>query len=91
MKFQKGNKQGGRKKGAVNKITADIKTAIEKAFDELGGYKWLVRLAQDKPEAFAVLLGKILPKDINVSGAAGEPLQILIRGYNGDQNTGAGT
>ena len=36
----------GRKKGAANKITTDVKQAILKAFDEVGGAAWLVALAK---------------------------------------------
>ena len=89
--FQPGNKLAGSRKGIQNKLTSDIKEAIQKAFSELGGYIWLVKLGQEKPEAFATLLAKILPKDVNLQSGEGGPLQIIIRGYNGNQTTNTGT
>ncbi len=51
----------GRTKGAKNKITANIKEAIEDAFEEVGGKDWLVSLAKSDPKTFANLLAKIMP------------------------------
>lgn len=91
MPFQKGNKLAGSRKGKPNKINADIKEMILKALKSVGGEKWLVKLANEKPEAFATLLGKLLPKDIALSGKEGESaVEFVIRGYNGgNQDTGA--
>ena len=84
--FQPGNKLAGSRKGSPNKITADIKGAIEKAFSEVGGWKWLVQLAKENPKAFAVLLAKLLPNNVNLGDANGEPITITIRGYNGNKS-----
>lgn len=67
-------KTGGRKKGTPNKITATVKTAIEKAFDEVGGHKWLVKQASENPNGFMTLLGKLLPTQI--TGEGGGPVQV---------------
>lgn len=86
MTFQVGNKASkGRQKGSQNKITADIKGAIEKAFTEVGGWKWLVKLADENPKAFSTLLAKLLPNNVNLGDANGEPITITIRGYNGNK------
>jgi len=58
----------GRKTGSENKLTVNLKTAVEEAFDQLGGIKWLVRLGKRDPATFCSLLGKLLPKAIEVGG-----------------------
>tara|TARA_R110000868_G_scaffold66256_1_gene197472 strand:- start:334 stop:621 length:288 start_codon:yes stop_codon:yes gene_type:complete len=62
----------GRKKGVVNKTTADIKEMINNALHLAGGEDYLVRQAGENPVAFMGLIGKILPKqvdlDANVNG-----------------------
>jgi hypothetical protein len=62
----------GRKKGVVNKTTADIKEMINNALHLAGGEDYLVRQADENPVAFMGLIGKILPKqvdlDANVNG-----------------------
>ena len=65
-RFGKGNP--GRPKGAVNKTTADLKAAIMRAFDKAGGDEWLVSLSTENPQAFATLLGKLIPRDLKIDG-----------------------
>ncbi len=60
-----GKKTGGREKGTPNRVTASLKDAVLNAFEEVGGEKYLVKVAEDDPRTFCVLLGKILPKDIS--------------------------
>ena len=57
-------KTGGRKRGTSNRLTSDIKKAILRAFDQLGGEEFLVRLGRTKPEVFAQLLGKLVPREV---------------------------
>lgn len=69
-RFRKGEKRpssAGRKKGSPNKITKTVKEALEQAFEEVGGVEWLKNLAITEPKAFAVLLAKLIPSDINLS------------------------
>jgi hypothetical protein len=48
-----GKRQGsGRKKGATNKITANVKQAIMEAFSALGGVEYLKRVAITDPKTF---------------------------------------
>ena len=58
----------GRGKGNLNKNTAAIKDMIDQALREAGGVEYLKRQALENPAAFMGLLGKILPKDINLTG-----------------------
>lgn len=41
---------------------------MEDALWQLGGSAWLVNLGRKKPEAFAALLGKMLPRNVSVDG-----------------------
>jgi len=51
----------GRKKGTPNKVTADVKDAILKAFGDVGRDQYLKKVAQDDPRVFCALLGRVLP------------------------------
>ena len=67
-------RQGGRQKGTPNKLTADVKQAIESAFKKVGGADYLARQAEENPTAFMTLLGKVLPTQ--VTGEGGGPVEI---------------
>ena len=54
----------GRPKGVPNKTTASIKAAIEAAFQGVGGHEYLMRQAEENPQAFMTLLGKIIPAQV---------------------------
>ena len=64
----KGHKTGGRKAGTPNKISASVKEAILKAFDEAGGQSYLAQVARENPAVFCQLLGKVLPMQVDLSG-----------------------
>jgi hypothetical protein len=74
----KGRKTGGRKKGTTNKLTADLRTAIQGAFDKVGGQSYLQQVAQDDPRTFCKLLGMTLPKDVNLKAEGGLSLSITL-------------
>lgn len=65
----------GRPAGAVNKTTSALKDAILKAAEAVGedqyGRDGLVgyctHLAKKEPRSFAVLLGRVLPMQVNAS------------------------
>ena len=59
-----GERRGGRKKGVPNKFTADVRAAIEQAFNRAGGVDYLVQVAKDDPRVFCTLLAKVLPTQI---------------------------
>lgn len=65
----------GRGKGNVNKNTKAIKDMIEAALNAVGGQQYLERQAIENPQAFMTLIGKILPKDVNVGGQSDNPLK----------------
>lgn len=57
-------KTGGRQKGTPNRITRTIREAIEQAFHEVGGPRFLTKLAQDDPRAFSSLLARLIPMQV---------------------------
>lgn len=65
----KGGKRvgAGRKKGTANKFNAELKDMIRAALDQAGGQEYLAQQAVLNPGPFMALLGKILPKDMNVN------------------------
>lgn len=69
MAFEAGKPRpetAGRKKGSTNKATADIKAMISNALAMAGGENYLLRQADENPVAFMGLIGKILPKQVDV-------------------------
>ena len=76
-----GEKRGGRAKGVPNKLTRTIKAAIEQAFADVGGAKYLARMAEEQPVAFMTLLGKVIPTQLqhsNPDGTLATPTKIVI-------------
>lgn len=59
-----GRKTGGRTKGTPNKITADVKSMVLGALNDAGGQAYLTKQAQENPNAFLALVGKVLPLQI---------------------------
>lgn len=87
-KFQPGNKASkGRQKGSQNKFTADMKQVFLNVFERLGGEDWLWEFANNDPKTFVMILAKLLPNNVNLGDANGEPITITIRGYNGNQSS----
>ena len=54
----------GRPKGSVNKTTKSVREAIEAAFQGVGGAEYLMQQAQQNPQSFMTLLGKIIPAQV---------------------------
>ena len=67
-------KTGGRKPGAENKITRDVKEMVLTALSEAGGVDYLKKISLENPTAFVSLIGRIIPTeskvDMNVKGLA---------------------
>jgi len=66
----------GRKKGVPNKLTANVREAIQKAFLEAGGESYLVKIAKEDPRTFCTLLGKLLPTQVDAQ--VDQPIQYTI-------------
>lgn len=56
----------GRKKGTPNKVTRELREMILGALEDAGGQEYLREQARENPIGFMGLLGKTLPKDINL-------------------------
>ena len=71
----KGKKTGGRQTGTPNKISADIKAAIEGALEAVGGQQYLEAVALDHPQVFCSLLSRLIPKkeDLSMQVVVEEP------------------
>lgn len=67
--FGKGNP--GKPKGAVNKVTKELKEMILQALDNKGGVKYLEAQADANPTAFMGLIGKVLPMTVQGTGEDG--------------------
>ncbi len=82
-----GKKTGGRRTGSPNKLTHDVREAILKVADELGGPKRLVSWARESPENekvfWANIYPKLLPRDMNVAVTQSK-LELLVTGGNDD-------
>lgn len=73
-----GERRGGRKKGVPNKYTMDLRGMILKALDACGGVTYLQSQATQNPAAFLSLVGKTLPKDVNLQTPGGMSLSISL-------------
>ena len=67
---------GGSRKGAPNKLTADVKAMVLAALDKAGGSDYLLSQSRDNPTAFMTLVGKVLP--LQVQGDPNAPLRLLV-------------
>tara|TARA_R110000822_G_scaffold257046_1_gene382715 strand:+ start:1241 stop:1558 length:318 start_codon:yes stop_codon:yes gene_type:complete len=58
-----------RTKGAQNKMTRDIKSAVEQAFKTINGKNnaGLIQLAKDEPKVFYSLVARCIPAAVAVS------------------------
>jgi hypothetical protein len=58
----------GRKKGVPNKVTGDLRTMVLQALSAAGGVEYLLAQAHsNNPAPFMALVGKCIPKDIQVT------------------------
>ena len=72
----------GRPKGSSNKITKDIREAVSRAFERVGGENYLAKVAMEDPKTFCTLLGKVLP--LQISGEGGGPARIVVEWSKGE-------
>lgn len=67
-----GERRGGRQKGTPNKASANVKEAIQSAFDGIGGVRAFTEWARLNPTDFYKLYAKMLPQELkaHMSGDA---------------------
>lgn len=70
----------GRQKGGMNKKTKELKELVFSALhaDE-GAEAWLRQQKHENPVAFMTLLGKFVPRDLNLGGQPENPIVAEIR------------
>ena len=61
----------GRPKGSPNKLSHSLKEMILASLDDVGGRKYLARLAIENSSAYASLLSKVLPTTLSASESDG--------------------
>ena len=69
--------EGGRPKGAVNKITRSAREAFQFAFDELGGAEALKAWAVANPTDFFKLYSRLIPMEMTGPEGGGLVIQIV--------------
>lgn len=93
MPYKPGCKPGpGRPRGMKNKTTVELREMIEKALMKAGGVKYLRQQAIENPAAFLALVGRCLPKDIQVTTDSKIVVNLIgvERGRTRDQLPAAG-
>ena len=78
-----GNRGKGRKKGVPNKTTAALKDMILKALHNKGGIKYLEKQADQNPNAFMTLVGKVLPLQVDAEHSGEIVARVVFKGLNG--------
>lgn len=65
--FRKGEKRPNQGKHGSPKAILDLRAMVLGALDAAGGETYLAEQAQESPAAFLALVGKCLPKDVNLT------------------------
>ena len=76
--FRPPNAGKGRLKGVPNKMPGELKIMIERALLNVGGAEYLQRVAKKNPAAFLALVGKLLPRDLNLNTPGGLVISVAI-------------
>lgn len=76
-RFKPGGRTG-RPRGSKNKVTQDLRLAVQQAFQNVGGIAYLERLAVREPKVFAQLVGKCIPKEVHTTLDQRIDLAVLI-------------
>lgn len=87
MAYPKGKPRppnSGRAKGVPNKVTGDIRAMIAGALEDVGGRDYLVEQARENPQAFMTLVGRTVPKDVNLAVQGAFKLLLDGRGVKPD-------
>jgi len=70
--FNKRKKSPQHGKRGPGKVQQELKEMILGALDQSGGVEYLVRQADQNPNGFMTLLGKVLPLQLHGAGKSGE-------------------
>jgi hypothetical protein len=72
-----GERRGGRKKGTPNKVSGDLRAMVLGALDRVGGQTYLEQQARENPQAFMTMVGRCLPKQVNLGGDLSLTLELV--------------
>lgn len=62
--------------GSKNTKANELKNMIIHSLDRLGGIEYLVEQAKTNPVAYMSLIGKVIPKDVNLGGQEDNPVEL---------------
>jgi hypothetical protein len=67
--------KAGRKKGSVNKFTANLKEMVMTALSEVGGVDYLIGIARTDPSTFCAMIRHVVPKEhiVGIGGIENAP------------------
>lgn len=74
LRIGEGKPGPGRPKGVPNKINGQLRDMILQALDGAGGVEYLQKQAEQNPNAFMSLIGRVLP--LQVSGEDGGDIKV---------------
>lgn len=60
--------------GSKNTKANEIKNMVLHSLDRVGGIEYLARQAIENPSAYLSLIGKVIPRDVNVGGQSDNPI-----------------
>jgi hypothetical protein len=69
----------GRPKGSPNKLSQSLKEMILASLDDVGGRKYLARLAIENSSAYSSLIGKVLPTTLAADESNGGGLSVTFQ------------
>ncbi len=81
-RFKKGEPRpagAGRVRGTPNRTTAAMRDALVQAFERAGGVEYLVRVADEDPRTFCMLLAKLLPSEIRAEVTSSDEIIAAMR------------
>ena len=73
----------GRRRGAENKLSREVRELIRQALDEVGGIEYLKWAARKKPVAFMALLGRLVPSEIRAHLEQKNQVTLRLVDYTG--------
>tara|TARA_R110002110_G_scaffold137195_2_gene322313 strand:+ start:18198 stop:18515 length:318 start_codon:yes stop_codon:yes gene_type:complete len=76
--FKAGN-SSGRAKGTKNKRTVEVASALQEAFDGIGGVEALIKYGKSDTQGFYKLWVKMLPQQIKADISLNAPLIEIIQ------------
>ena len=71
---QSGN-PAGRPKGSRSKLSEAFLTALADDFDK-NGLETVKKVREDKPDAYLNVIGKLMPKLMELTGRDGDPVEV---------------